>query len=244
MGATPEQRAESEASEDQASEHTQVQRRVTPQAIPVEQLQYHLFVPGRTRHPLFDSAYELWRDVWQSTFLEAEGSAELYSDEFTRQDEIGVLTQGARCISVTGLRWLDLSRPMSRDDSYFKPWPADCLTALGNGVIGISSNAAVHPDWRGTRVAAPLEMPREPGRLAHVSVGLTIQRFFESPAECSVAVTRNDRGMDRVCFALGASSLSQIELHGVAADVMRFPRSCVRQQEPALAHLWTRRQHG
>src|SRR5215510_8573526 len=98
MHATRETRPESaDFDDDSASEHTQVQRVVRPAAIAAQQLQYHLFIPRKTRDPVLNGAYELWRDVWQSTFLEADGVADLYSDEFTRQDEIGVLTVGAQC---------------------------------------------------------------------------------------------------------------------------------------------------
>ncbi|MEY4550343.1 MAG: hypothetical protein RL685_6538 [Pseudomonadota bacterium] len=227
--------------EERASEHTQIQRVAPARTIPVERLQYHLLSPRVTCQPLVEAAYELWRDVWQTTFLEVDGVAELRSDEFTRQDEIGVLTAGTACISVTALRWLDLSTARSREDSYFKPWPTDALQVLGRGVVGVSSNAVVHPDWRGTLLAPPENCAAKPVRLVYAAVGLTIQRFFESPAHCSVAVTRNDRRMDRICQSLGASSLARISLHGVDADVMRFPRCCVRQVEPALDTLWLRR---
>lgn len=234
-------RAETGTQEEPTSEYTQVQRRVRLRTIAVEELQYYS-VPARPmRHPIVEKAYALWREVWQSTFLELDGVAELCSDEFTRQDEIGVLMFGARCVSVVGMRWIDLSLDMWRDDSYFKPWPRRSLADLGNRMIGISSNAAVHPDWRGTHVAPPHGSAAEPVRLAYLAVGLTIQRFFESTADCSVAVTRNDRGMNRVCLALGARRLSGIELHGIETDVMHFPKNGVCEREPALDHLWSLR---
>lgn len=236
-------RAENRAPEEPTSEHTQIQRSVGLRTIAVDELQYHLVSPRPMRHPIIERAYALWREVWQSTLLELDGVAELSSDEFTRQDEIGVLMHGTRCVSVVGLRWIDLSLDMWRDDSYFKPWPRRPLADLGDRIIGISSNAVVHPDWRGTRVAPPQGSSAEPVRLAYLAVGLTVQRFFESAAESSVAVTRNDRGMNRVCLALGAARMSGIELHGLETDVMHFPRSCVSEREPALAQLWERRHH-
>lgn len=226
--------------EEPASEHTQIQR-IERRPIAVDRLQYHLLRPQVVRQPLLEAAYELWHDVWQSTFLEADGTAEIYSDEFTRQDEIGVLTAGTCCVSVTALRWLDLSTARSREDSYFRPWPRAALRALGDGIIGISSNAVVHPDWRGTLLAPPAGELGQPVRLVHAAVGLTIQRFFESPAQGSVAVTRNDRRMDRVCQSLGATSIGKIILHGIESDLMHFPRRALREEEPVLDHLWRQR---
>ena len=47
-----------------------------------------------------------------------------------------MLSIGQRCVSVTGLRWLDLSLPMAREDSYFTGWPEDVVQRLGTmGVI-------------------------------------------------------------------------------------------------------------
>jgi hypothetical protein len=244
MHAIRETRSESAAFDEECeSEQTQIQRIVRPEAIAAQQMQYHLFIPRKTRDPVLDGAYELWRDVWQSTFLEADGVADLYSDEFTRQDEIGVLTLGTQCVAVTGLRWLDLTQAMAREDSYFKHWPSSAVAALGDGTVGISSNAVVHPEWRGIRVVGSEDHAAEPVKLTYVSVGLTIQRFYESHAEGSLAVTRNDRGMNRVCFSLGAQSLGQIELHGVEADLVHFPRNCIRKAHPALDQLWLRRRH-
>jgi len=227
--------------DDPLGEYTRVHRRIRRPTLAIAQLEYHLFVPRRAHAPLLEDAYEVWRDCWRATFEELEGRTQIHSDEFTRQDEIGVLTFGGRCISVTGLRWLDLSLARSREDSYFRLWPADSLAALGKGIIGISSNAVVHRDWRGSVVTPAQGSSAQPARLAHVAVGLTIQRFFESSAESSVAVTRNDRGMDRVCLGLGATALSRIEMHGVGSDVMHFPRNCVCRKEPVLDALWTRR---
>ncbi len=229
--------------EEPASELTRIQRVMPSRTVPVQRLQYHLIAARATRHPLLEQAYELWRDVWQATFLEAEGLAELRSDEFTRQDEIGILTLGTTCVSVTALRWLDLSTARFRDDSYFKPWPREALRALGNGIVGVSSNAAVHPDWRGTLLAPPEGSSAQPVRMVYAAVGLTLQRFFESSAIHSVAVTRNDRRMDRVCHSLGATSLGRIVHHGVDADLMYFPPRDRGQLEPALGQLWQRRQH-
>jgi hypothetical protein len=227
--------------DDPVSETTQVHRRVRRRTLAVEQLEYHLFVPHRTHDPLLENAYEVWRDAWRATFEELDGKTELFSDEFTRQDEVGVLSLAGRCIAVTGMRWLDLSLARAREDSYFKPWPAEAVLALGDGIIGISSNAVVHPDWRGSLVLPPPGVQLEPSRLSTLSVGLTIQRFFESPAELSVAVTRNDRGMDRVCSSLGATSLGQTEMHGIDSDVMQFARTCVKRVNPTLNSLWRRR---
>lgn len=226
------------------SEQTRVRRKPRPRILAVEELEFHLFVPQRAHDPVLESAYELWRDVWRDTFEQLDGIKQLHSDEFTRQDEIGVLTLGGRCISVTGLRWLDLSLARSREDSYFNPWPAPALAALGKSVVGITGNAVVHPDWRGALIQPPPGGADAPARLAFVAIALTIQRFFASPAECSVALTRNDRGMDRVAVALGATSLSQIQMHGVTTNVVTFPRNCVRQTQPVVAELWERRHQG
>jgi len=225
------------------SEPTRVQR-VQARTVPVESMEYHLFAPRRAHDPLLDRAYDVWRDVWHSTFTEVYGTARVFSDEFARQDEIGVLTVGPHCISVTGLRCLDMSLARSREDSYFQHWPVDEVNALGTALIGISSNTAVHPDWRGSLIEPPANRPGEPERLSFVTIALTIQRFFASPADYAVALTRNDRSINRVAAALGATSRSRIILHGADTDVVRWPRNPVASKDAIVGDLWRRRHQG
>jgi hypothetical protein len=227
-----------------ASEHTQIQRRAEPRTIAAGDLEYHLYRPRQSRAPLLDQAYEVWRDVWQRTFEEADGVAEVHSDEFTRQDEIGVLSCNGCCISVTGLRWMDFGRPRSRHDSYFKHWPAEVLASLSPSLLMVTSNTIVHPDWRGTRIQLPSGMDGEAARLAFVTIAMSIRRFLDSPALDAVGLSRNDRAMNRVAVSLGGMPLARLWHHGEEADIMHFTRASATPHGPVVDELWSRRRLG
>jgi hypothetical protein len=227
-----------------ASEDTQVQRRIVAQTIAVEELEYHLFSPQRAFHPLLDQAYEVWRDGWQATLRELDRERPMFSDEFARQDEIGVLSVGKSCVSVTGVRWLDLALARSREDSYFAHWPKDALAALGSVPVCITSNTIVHPEWRRTVVEPPRDAPGSPTKLAFATIALSVRRFLASSAEGIIALTRNDRAMGRAAAELGATKLGQIHLHGVETDVIVVPRADARPHGVIVDHLWARRRQG
>jgi hypothetical protein len=221
-------------------EATRIQLR-NPRRVPVEELEYHLFRPRTAHTPLLERAYELWREGWRTTLFELDGTRELHSDEFGRQDEIGVLSLDGSCVALTGLRWLDMSLPRSREDSYFKCWPADALAKIADRVVAIASNTLVHPDWRGTLVEPPRDQAGDPVRLAFTTNALSTCRFLASPAQSLIALTRNDRAIDRVMAALGSTRLARIEMHGIETDIVNIERADATPHGPVVNHLWSRR---
>jgi hypothetical protein len=241
MHTIPTLRSEQRAPEEPASEYTRIQPRLGPHTIAVEALEYHLFSPQRTHHPLLEQAYEIWRDGWQATLEELDAARRLFSDEFARQDEIGVISSGHRCLSVTGIRWLDLSLPRSLEDSYFQHWPDAAIAALGPSSVCITSNTIVHSEWRRTMVEAPSGEEVHGTRLAFATIALSVRRFLASGADSIIALTRNDRAMGRAAAELGATKLAQITLHGVETDVIVVPRADARPHVPVVEHLWRRR---
>lgn len=234
------QNSEYAADHEPASEQTQVQPIVRRQ-MPVQALEYHLFRPQRSRDALLEDAYEVWRNGWRDTMIELNGAADVSSDDFARQDEIAVVAERGRCIAVTGIRWLDLTLPRSREDSYFRRWPAAALAKVAGRPVCVASNTVVHPGWRGTRIEAPPGKPGEPVSLAFTTVSLSVRRFIDSRAHCLIALTRNDRAMDRFATALGATQLARVEIHGIATDVVCIEHVNARCQGPVVEELWLRR---
>lgn len=212
-----------------------------PRRVQVEALEYHLFRPRRARDPLLERAYELWREGWRTTLFELDGTTELHSDEFGRQDEIGVLSLDGSCVALTALRWLDMSLPRAREDSYFKNWPVDALAQIADRVVAIASNTLVHPGWRGTLVEPPRGDARDPVRLAFTTNALSTCRFLASSAQSLIALTRNDRAIDRVMAALGSTRLARIEMHGIETDIVCIARADATPDGPVVDHLWARR---
>jgi hypothetical protein len=151
-------------------------------SVSVARLEYHRLSPRDAGHPMLASVYEAWRDGWRSTLEELSVTTAMRSDDFTRQDEIGVLSSGGACVSVTALRWCDLSQPMWLDDTYFSKWPTLAVARLGRRRICISSNTLILPEWRGTRVTARAEMEHAAAPSATVSERIARASLLPGPA--------------------------------------------------------------
>jgi hypothetical protein len=227
--------------EEPQSEHTLIQPVARRRSVAVDDLEYHLFKPRRTHDPLLERAYEVWREGWKATLLELEGAAEIHSDEFARQDEVGVVSLEGRCLAVTGVRWLDLSLPRSREDSYFKNWPSTAIEQVADRLVCIASNTIVSTAWRGTLLEPPEGRAGEPERLSSTTIALSVRRFVASPAHSLLALTRNDRQIDRLAVVMGATRLAQIAVHGIETDVVCIERSNATPDSPAVRDLWRRR---
>lgn len=190
-----------------------------------EALSYHLLYPqavGPADVPLIGEAYRCWAEVWRETFAVLEGRSDIPSDDFTRQDEVGALFHGYECIALSFYRWVDLSNPIVRDDSYFSIWPSDvCDAACARGTrVCVSSNFTISAAFRRAEGCS----------LKDVLGALVVERFLASQADTLVGTMRCDRGMSRLTDRLGFTKLREgVSHHGVDVDLVAFYRdSCVR----------------
>jgi hypothetical protein len=206
--------------------HRVAQSDVVPRAvIRPELLTYSLLSPrsiGIADVPLVGEAYRCWSEVWHETFAELDNKSDVPSDDFTRQDEVGALFHGYECIALTFYRWIDLTSPMYRADSYFSVWPEDIRdAACSRGPrICVSSNFTVSAVWRRAAGCS----------LKDVLGALVVERFLASDADTLVGTMRADRGMSRLTDRLGFQRLrGNVIHHGVEVDLVAFYRdSCKR----------------
>jgi len=208
-------------------------------AVRAEEIEYRLLNPRGPASAPLSAAYAVWHEVWLSTLRELDGLKQLGSDEFTRQDEVGVIMHGEECVSVTGIRWLDLSQRMFMEDSYFSTWPSHCLDALRGRAVGVSSNTVLALDWRGGRIE-PTSDSAIPMAIKEATISLSLRRFMDSSAELFVGVARNNRSMERVANDLGGRRIGQIRLHGEDSDIMCWSRKDLLDLGPTVENLWSR----
>jgi hypothetical protein len=210
-------------------------------AIQPECFSYQLLAPRASSgadHARWDDVYACWHTVWGQTLRELDGANRIFSDDFTRQHELGCLFYSGRCIGMTAWRWVDLSLRAEREDSYFRVWPRAVLESVftsGKSVC-VGSNLTVLPEWRGTLDGYSIK---------ELLMVLAVRRFLASDADVMVGTMRNDRGMNGLVYRLGARPLLQgVAHHGVAVDLVTFTRGALGPFEPrpqvdALARrLW------
>lgn len=211
-------------------------------SLELDRLRYCLVSPRAAARNVLGGAYRCWKNVWMQTFQELDGAEQIRSDDFTRQDELGLLFEGDECIGMTAYRWVDFSHPTARDDSYFSAWSDDALDALvENGTrVCIGSYLTVAPEWRRTEIHSAKEL----------LLGLAVRRFLASPADVMTGTMRNDRGMNGIAYRLGARLLTSSTMHGVDVDLVAFDRSALEDDgglsrlDPAIRQLWRGRKEG
>src|SRR5262249_55433586 len=100
----------------------------------------------------YERAYTHWSSVWDKTFKELDRrKIQLFSDDFTRQDEIFAIFHEPRCVAMVCHRFVDLSLESSRRDSYFKVWTPEAMEGLvkhGTRIM-IGNQISVDPEYRG-----------------------------------------------------------------------------------------------
>jgi hypothetical protein len=192
--------------------------------------------PPSLHHEL---AYRFWKNIWSATFREVEGRSFVESDNFSRQDEIGALFAGERCLMLSGFREVSLSSQCIRDDSYFAPWSDESLAELtkdGDQIL-IGNQITVDPEARGKNF---------PVSMKDLIVALSILRLLDSECAAMAGTMRNLKGMNTLALRHRATKIPQeLELHGETSEIFAFYRSSYEQGLPQLENLsnklWTER---
>jgi hypothetical protein len=168
-------------------------------------------------------AHACWLDTWSAMLRDLDGVELRFDDDFARQDEVGALFCGDECVGVSGYRFVDLSLPWHRRDSYFAAWPQPLLEQIAavSPRVCIGSNLAVAPSWRGAI---------RPMRVSEMLLGLAVRRWQESDAQIMVGTMRNDRRMNDISYRMGALPLrTNVLHHHVAVDLVVFTRNIAEE---------------
>jgi hypothetical protein len=196
--------------------------------------------PPMHLNSLYEKAYECWKDVWREAFQELEGNPTVYSNDFTRQDEVSALYYKDTCIGTTFFNWLDLNSPPSRDDEYFKVWTPKALSELtrhGSRIL-VCSYFTLHPNGRRNSLGVSLK---------DVLMGLLVKRFLDTDAPAMTGTVRNNRGVNVCTYRHGAVPLElNLKLHGVDVDLIAFYRDTAKVGDDPIVSdlvesLWNRR---
>jgi len=178
-----------------------------------------VYLPGN--HPaasfrdIYERTYSTWMNVWRDYFRTLPTPMELWSDPFTRQDEVVSLLYEGECIAVNFFRWVDFNLIDQTRDSYFKLWkPEDFALLLEKGrKVMVPSFLTVHEDCR--RGRCDVDIPR-------LLIGLSIKRFLLSNADAMPVITRNAKGVNDMFYSHGAVPLRRDVVNFHEADKVDF----------------------
>lgn len=190
---------------------------------------------------LHDAAYTCWYETWSAAFRELRKDAPLFSDAFSRQDEICALFLGEECVAMSFMTLIDLELPSGRADSYFHNWSDQACGALardGSRVV-VNSNFTVHASARRA----------SPGfSIKDALVGLCTERFLESKGSAMTGAMRKDRNMHELVRRWGAITLEEDRPSGYGdlVDLVAFYKPEVRRRpevalDATVQELWRAR---
>ncbi len=201
-----------------------------------------IIMPGQ-RPPLwqrtmYETAFETWRAVWEEAAQEIENfPKKVYSNDFTRQDEILAVFRGEDCTSLGFWSELDMTFEACRSDQYFQSWDQASLNQLTKFGMNIGKYSYF-------TVSKPYRLwSREKGiSLTDLQVALFGFRLLESECTAMTGTTRNNRKINLVCERGGAQVIRRdVMQYGSEVDLMAWYRHTVSPYKEIeyLAHrLW------
>lgn len=173
-------------------------------------------------HDVYLSAYEMWKRVWADAFNnELKENITLFSDDFTRQTEFGVLTYDRKAIGLMFFHYVDLRLKIFREDSYFKVWDEQLLLQLaekqGDRRALICSNFTLSHEWRRNTLGISFK---------DLLGGFAVKHLLYSGCPFMVGTMRNNKGMNNLSYRQGAEPLkSGVLHHGVEVDLILYTAS-------------------
>lgn len=186
-------------------------------------------IPARFVHAdyreYYNQAYNLWKSVWAETYEALDGLDHLCSDDFTRQDEILCLFSGRKCVALVFFRFIDLQDHAHRDDTYFKVWPDEAMTGLKREGSKVLLGSYITTDESVRRGSLGIS-------IKDLLVNLSVKKFIASSANAMTGVMRNNKGMSKCVYNVGAETLVQNHMaHNVSVDIVAYFKKTVRVAE-------------
>ena len=180
-------------------------------------------------------AYYCWKESWSFAFTEEMKLKEkLYSDNFSRQDQIVSLFYQNECVGLACSRYIDLNNPIALDDSFFKAWPDSAIDKVRKmgGVLSTASSFTIGKKFRGKGQII---------RWKHLMIELFVRNFKFSNADLMVAATRKNKSNDILTYISGANpietDLSYQNIPGEIMDIVYWKNPVVSLSTSEISRL-------
>ena len=183
--------------------------------------------PSEEFQPLYNSVYDCWYRVWKEAYKEMQLNRDLYSDSFTRQDYVGAIFYGDRCLGLCFFRWANIQSPDFASDSYFSYWTPEDMQALalrGPNII-ISSNFTICPLARKGNLDFSMK---------DLLTGISVEFFMNANADSMAANLRVDKKVNEACAKWGGQLIrADVPISpGRTGDLMVFFKDVVEKRNP------------
>lgn len=165
-------------------------------------------IPGRNIpkefREIYEKTYSMWKKVWIDTMTDEWSQKEgmIYSDEFTRQDEILTLFYKGECVGCVFMKSADFHESCARDDSYFKVWNDLAIQKLirkGKNIL-VCCNFTVAKQFRRTQDGI---------RWKDVLATMAVKRLEYSDFDAMTGTMRRSKGMHTTTLKVGAQMVQE-----------------------------------
>jgi len=164
-----------------------------------------------------DACWHLWEKVWSQTFRDLDGNGQVYSDNFSRQDEILCLRYKGSPIALVAHRYGDAKTEYLFRDSYFGCWSELAKRQLSyHGTkIAVGSHITIDVDFR---KSAKSEFSAK-----KIIAYASLKHLRAQDVDAITGVMRADKGMHTLFYDAGAVPLQKnLIFHNVPVDVVAF----------------------
>ncbi|MCB9072905.1 MAG: hypothetical protein H6623_04720 [Bdellovibrionaceae bacterium] len=175
-----------------------------------------LFTKGDYTHNDLNILYDFYKKIWSGTFEELNSTKNSIVEDFHRFDvKVGFFDDNFP-VAFHGYQFFDLDLISDREHAYFSQVNVPLVKALmDQGIKKISTleYMCICPDYRknGNK------------RIGEILGGFSTQYFIDKKLDGVITITRNDRGVNRMCRMYGGEIIYEaLKLHNVEVDIALF----------------------
>ncbi|MBK7890368.1 MAG: hypothetical protein IPJ84_05805 [Bdellovibrionales bacterium] len=166
----------------------------------------------------YEIAYKAWLDTWRPEYQALDASAAIYSDGFTRQDQVLTIWWQGHCVALTFFNVVNLSMQTGQMDSYFAPWPKEIverLASLSEETLVCSALTVSRPFQGQSLQSFPIK---------DLLASASLQHLRMSAYPIMVGNMRNNRNANHLVYKFGAQLLQTVVCNGEPSDLVLFER--------------------
>ncbi len=186
---------------------------------------------------LYQSAYQLWHEIWGPELQKLDNIKHLYSNEFTRHHFFGCTFLKKEAIGLYCFSIIDLTLSSIQNDSWFNPWPTEKLKELSEG-----AKYGIMPAWLSVSKKYRRSNSQQDLNIALIQTELCIRKNYELNAETLFGTARVERGVDKICRKLGGTSQGIIPYRKGAVELFTFSYENIKEAHKkysfAQNYLW------
>lgn len=193
----------------------------------INKFDFHIFNGNRpplTYRNLNERAYEFWKTTWKKTYeIFTWNPDSLYSDQWSRQENVGVLSYENEIVGTMFLTEVNIGTQMGRDDSILRMWSPGALQTLlsckpYNDTVLVFNWFTLNPEWRKSK------LHNVDAKFILCAMGLKFWEMSRIDILCGCPITMSN--VNKMCYEYGAHVVEKdVEESGVKVDLIYWDKN-------------------